>query len=148
MVDLDGTLLRSDLLDETFAAAFFRNPLQTLLVVFRALLAGRARLKQALGRLGGVDVDALPLRPALELIIDHAFERFKRLADQKKEVYEEDLEVIISEEVAKISERFVLRALRVQSGTDQVPTATVELEIDGKSMTRTGTGDGPVDARA
>jgi 2-isopropylmalate synthase len=78
--------------------------------------------------------------------INHAFERFKRLADQKKEVYEEDLEVIISEEVAKISERFVLRSLRVQSGTDQVPTATVELEIDGKSMTRTGTGDGPVDA--
>ena len=34
----------------------------------------------------------------------------------------------------------------VMSGTDQVPTATVELEVDGKAISQTGTGDGPVDA--
>ena len=62
VVDLDGTLLRSDLLHETFAAAFFRNPLATLFVVLRALLAGRARLKQALCALACLDVEALPLR--------------------------------------------------------------------------------------
>ena len=78
--------------------------------------------------------------------LNHAFERFKKLADQKKEIYEEDLEVIVSEELAKMVERMVLKSFHVESGTDQTPTATVELEIDGKTVTQSGTGDGPVDA--
>jgi len=78
--------------------------------------------------------------------LKHAFERFKKLADQKKEIYEEDLEVIVSEELAKMVERIVLKSFRVESGTDQTPTATVELEIDGKTVKQSGTGDGPVDA--
>ena len=78
--------------------------------------------------------------------INHAFERFKRLADQKKEIYAEDLEVIVSDELAKISERFILKSLQTESGTQKVPTATVELEIDGRAVKTTGTGDGPVDA--
>ena len=100
-------------------------------------LSGRHAFRQRLEELG---------YRLSEPELNHAFERFKKLADQKKEVYEEDLEVIISEEVAKISERFLLKSLRVESGTDQVPTAVVELEIDGKGVKRTGTGDGPVDA--
>ncbi len=78
--------------------------------------------------------------------INSAFERFKRLGDQKKEVYEEDLEVILSEAMTKVPERYVLKSLMTESGTNRVPTATVELEIDGKAVTQTGTGDGPVDA--
>ncbi len=78
--------------------------------------------------------------------LNHAFERFKRLADQKKEMYEEDLEVIVSEEIAKIPERYVLKGLHTESGTHKVPTATVELEIGGRLAKQTGTGDGPVDA--
>lgn len=78
--------------------------------------------------------------------INHAFERFKKLADQKKEIFEEDLEVIVSEELAKVADRITLKSFHVSSGTDRVPTATVELEIDGRCMTQTGTGDGPVDA--
>jgi 2-isopropylmalate synthase len=78
--------------------------------------------------------------------VNHAFERFKKLADQKKEIYEEDLEVIISEELAKMADRITLKSFHVASGTDQVPTATVELEIDGRTIAQTGTGDGPVDA--
>ncbi len=78
--------------------------------------------------------------------VNHAFERFKKLADQKKEIFEEDLEVIVSEELSKMADRITLTGLRVSSGTNQVPTATVELEVDGKAMAQTGTGDGPVDA--
>ena len=78
--------------------------------------------------------------------INMAFDRFKRLADQKKEIFEEDLETIISEQIRRIPERYVLKTLFAQSGTGQVPTATVELEIDGRTMKQTGTGDGPVDA--
>ena len=65
VVDLDGTLVRTDLLHETFAAAFFRHPLLTLWVVFRALLKGRAGLKQALSGLTQVEVETLPWRVPL-----------------------------------------------------------------------------------
>ncbi len=78
--------------------------------------------------------------------VNHAFERFKKLADQKKELFEEDLESIVSDELAKLSERVVLRSLQVSSGTGKVPTATVELDIDGVMVKQTGHGDGPVDA--
>ena len=78
--------------------------------------------------------------------LNHAFERFKKLADQKKEIFEEDLEVIVSEELAKMTERIVLKSFHVESGTSLVPTATVELDIDGQVIKESGTGDGPVDA--
>ncbi|MCP9454751.1 MAG: 2-isopropylmalate synthase [Nitrospira sp.] len=78
--------------------------------------------------------------------INRAFERFKRLADHKKEIFQEDLEAIVSEELAKIGERIVLRSFHLETGTDRIPTATVELEIDGQLVKQSGTGDGPVDA--
>lgn len=65
VVDLDGTLVRGDTLDETFAAAFFRRPLLTLWTVITSLFGGRARLKAALCRLGSVDCETLPYRPEL-----------------------------------------------------------------------------------
>ncbi|HSE58763.1 MAG TPA: 2-isopropylmalate synthase [Nitrospiraceae bacterium] len=78
--------------------------------------------------------------------LNQAFERFKRLADQKKEIYEEDLESIVSDELAKIAERVTLRSLHVESGTNRQPTATIELSLDGQAVRQTGHGDGPVDA--
>ncbi|MDH5624947.1 MAG: 2-isopropylmalate synthase, partial [Nitrospira sp.] len=100
-------------------------------------LSGRHAFRQRLVELGYT---------LTEEEINHAFERFKKLADQKKEIFEEDLEVIVSEELAKMAERIVLKSLSVSSGTDRVPTATVSLDIDGRTITQTGTGDGPVDA--
>jgi 2-isopropylmalate synthase len=100
-------------------------------------LSGRHAFRQRLEELGYKLTDDE---------INHAFERFKKLADHKKEIYEEDLEVIVSEELAKMADRITLKSFSVTSGTDQVPTATVELEVDGKAISQTGTGDGPVDA--
>ena len=100
-------------------------------------LSGRHAFRQRLEELG---------YKLSETEINHAFERFKRLADHKKEIYEEDLEVIISEEIAKIDQQFVLTSLLIESGTGKVPTAVVELEIGGRSVKQNGTGDGPVDA--
>ncbi len=78
--------------------------------------------------------------------LQEAFVRFKRLADQKKELFEEDLETIVNTAVTKVSERYSLKGLHVESGMNQQPTATVELLMDGQSASQTGTGDGPVDA--
>ena len=75
-----------------------------------------------------------------------AFERFKRLADQKKEMYEEDLEVIISEEVARIPERVILQDLHINCGMNREAQVTVDLLFDGRRLSQTGTGDGPIDA--
>lgn len=123
---------------------------KTTYEIMRPESIGLVQSKMVMGKLSGRHA----FRQRLEELgyklndeeINHAFERFKRLADQKKEIYEEDLEVIISEEIAKMSERVMLTSFHVESGTDKVPTATIELEIDGKPLKHTGTGDGPVDA--
>lgn len=100
-------------------------------------LSGRHAFRQRLEELGYRLTDEE---------INHAFERFKKLADQKKELFEEDLESIVSDELAKLSERVVLRSLRIESGTSKLPTASLELDIDGVVVAQTGHGDGPVDA--
>jgi len=78
--------------------------------------------------------------------LNKAFERFKHIADQKKEVFDEDLEAIVSDEMQQIQEVYVLKDLRAESGTGLTPTATVAMEVNGKAVKQTGTGDGPVDA--
>jgi 2-isopropylmalate synthase len=78
--------------------------------------------------------------------LNKAFERFKHVADQKKEVFDEDLEAIVSDEMQQIEEVYVLKNLRAESGTGITPTAAVEMEVRGKAVKQTGTGDGPVDA--
>lgn len=80
--------------------------------------------------------------------LNKAFERFKILADQKKEVFDEDIEAIVADEVLRIEipDRFKLDKLNVVSGTESTPTATVEMYIDGRHVKEAGFGDGPVDA--
>jgi 2-isopropylmalate synthase len=78
--------------------------------------------------------------------LNKAFERFKHVADQKKEVFDEDLEAIVSDEMQQIQEVYVLQHLSAQSGTDVRPTATVEMQVNGQTVKQTGAGDGPVDA--
>jgi 2-isopropylmalate synthase len=78
--------------------------------------------------------------------LNKAFERFKHIADQKKEVFDEDLEAIVSDEMQQIREVYVLLHMSAQSGTDLKPTATVEMQVNGKTVKQEGTGDGPVDA--
>ena len=100
-------------------------------------LSGRHAFREELARLGYTLSDQE---------LQESFERFKRLADQKKELFEEDLETIVNHAVTKVPERYSLKGLRVESGYREAPSATVELEIDGQSVSQTGTGDGPVDA--
>ena len=71
VVDLDGTLVRSDLLIESFFAAIGRNPL-VMLRVAKALFAGKAALKDLLAREGDVDVARLPYEDAVLALIQEA----------------------------------------------------------------------------
>ena len=54
------------------------------------------------------------------------------LADKKKEVYDEDIEALITDKVKHIAEVYVLKNLRAESGTGMTPSATVEMQIDGQ----------------
>ncbi|MDX8389766.1 MAG: 2-isopropylmalate synthase [Mariprofundaceae bacterium] len=88
---------------------------------------------------------------ALDSIIDDAqlnaaFEKFKVLADKKKNIFDEDLMAILSGDSEIDSERVKLVSLHAKSGTNEVPEATVELDIDGSIHQATAQGDGPVDA--
>lgn len=78
--------------------------------------------------------------------LNRAFDRFKKLADQKKEVYEDDLNAIVSDEIAKQHEVYRLKSLYVETGTLVSPTATIEVETEEKTLKEIGKGDGPVDA--
>jgi len=78
--------------------------------------------------------------------LNAAFERMKHLADQKKEIFDEDIETIVNEELSKIPEAYVLGKIHVESGSEVVPTATVELMVSGQPVRNVGKGDGPVDA--
>ncbi len=80
--------------------------------------------------------------------LNKAFERFKVLADQKKEVFDEDIEAIVADEVLRIElqEKYKLINLNVCSGTEVVPTAELEIMVGKKCIKEKGQGDGPVDA--
>lgn len=84
--------------------------------------------------------------------LNAAFERFKELADKKKEVFDEDLQAIAGRVFAKdVEETFRFTTLEVLSKTGVVPKATVEMSIrddQGEYLARSATaeGSGPVDA--
>src|SRR5713101_8288845 len=78
--------------------------------------------------------------------LDRAFKTFKALADRKKEIYDEDLVAIVTDEVTHQVRGYELDYLHVISGTGVVPSATLRLKKDGQVFQDSGVGDGPVDA--
>lgn len=78
--------------------------------------------------------------------LEKVHEKFLRLADKKKEVFDEDLQAIIEEELKIIPKILRLEYLHVTTGNRTVPTATVRIEKKGKIIQEASCGDGPVDA--
>lgn len=78
--------------------------------------------------------------------INRVFIRFKELADIKKDVFDEDMEAIVYEEVLRAEDTYKLVYLNVVSGNVAVPTATMQMEIGGEIIQDAGFGVGPVDA--
>jgi len=81
-----------------------------------------------------------------EADFEKAFESFKTLADKKKEIFDDDLEVILFEQKHEGQDRYVLKSYSVTSESDGSPRAEVTVSIDGKESTDTEKGVGPVDA--
>jgi 2-isopropylmalate synthase len=81
--------------------------------------------------------------------MNRAFLRFKELADKKKNVYDEDIEAIVAEEILRVPgrpDKFELLYMNVNSSSDGVPSATVKLRVDAAEVTDHASGDGVVDA--
>ena len=74
-----------------------------------------------------------------------AFNRFKDLADKKKEVFDEDIIALVDDEV-RANDRIKFVSLQVVAGSKGPQTADLELEVDGEVKSTHATGDGPVDA--
>ncbi|MCL2122811.1 MAG: 2-isopropylmalate synthase [Desulfovibrionaceae bacterium] len=71
----------------------------------------------------------------------------KNLADKKANIYDEDLEALVLEEIYRLPDRFKLRHVSVQcTDTGVPPMAAVVMEIDGEERRHAGFGVGPVDA--
>lgn len=78
--------------------------------------------------------------------LERIYERFLKIADKKREVFDEDLIAIVHDEVSTVPAVYVLDYLQTTSGTGTIPTATVRLNIAGEMVQGSHCGDGPVDA--
>ena len=100
--------------------------------------SGRHALRDRISELG-YRID----EPTLERV----YERFKNLADKKKDVFDEDIEAILDELLEQGRQLWELVRFQVTSGTDTIATATVVLrDSAGHEAMDAATGDGPIDA--
>ncbi|MDP4027720.1 MAG: 2-isopropylmalate synthase [Gallionella sp.] len=102
-------------------------------------LSGRNALRQRFAALN-IEFDS-------EEAFNAAFQRFKELADRKHEIFDEDLQSLVSDEaVAQVSEYYRLVAMGAHSETGVLPVARVIISIEGTEHQADAQGGGPVDA--
>jgi 2-isopropylmalate synthase len=79
--------------------------------------------------------------------VEAAFTKFKALADKKKEVFDEDIEALVDDQLELTRGVFELVSYQVFAGSTTIPTATVTLrDANGETLQDASVGDGPVDA--
>ncbi len=99
--------------------------------------SGRHGLKARLDELGYI-IEADELQKI--------YDAFTKLADKKKEVYDDDLRILMGDSKNKNNAIFDLEYMHVFGGSSTIPTATVRIKTDEKMLEDSSTGDGPVDA--
>jgi 2-isopropylmalate synthase len=119
--------------------------------IMRPEAVGASQTLLVLGKHSGRHGFAARLRELGHVIegdaLDHAFKRFKVLADKKKRITDADLDALAASEAGRGREYFTLDAVQVTCGSNGMPTATVRLVgPDGALTTRAAVGTGPVHA--
>ena len=99
--------------------------------------SGRAAIAQHVKKMGYI---------LNEEQINHVAAKVKDLADVKKDIYDEDLEAILNEEIYRGEDKYHLVYLNVVSGNVAIPTATMEIRVGNEVLRDAGFGNGPVDA--
>ena len=100
--------------------------------------SGRHAFKSKLTELGYADLS--------DNALQHAFLRFKDLADHKKDVYDEDILALVDDTVVRQNDRIRFVSLQVVCGSKGPQTAELEIEVDGEAKRARAQGNGPVDA--
>ncbi|OHX12472.1 2-isopropylmalate synthase [Chromobacterium sphagni] len=101
-------------------------------------LSGRNAFKTKLAELGIV-LDS-------EEALNAAFARFKELADKKREIFDEDLHALVSDEMVADHEAYKLVSLQVATETGEPPLARIVFAERGHEVRAESSGSGPVDA--
>jgi 2-isopropylmalate synthase len=102
-------------------------------------LSGRSAFKARLQELG--------IALASEEQLNAAFARFKELADKKREIFDEDIQALLSDEtVTPEDEHYKLVSLVAHSETGQKPYSRIVISDGGAERRAEARGDGPVDA--
>lgn len=106
--------------------------------------------KLSLGKLSGRNAFRSRLEElGIELsgeALNAAFARFKQLADRKHEIFDEDLQALVTDTLTEVEEHIRLIHLEVTSCMGEVPVAQVQLIVDGEEKASSAEGSGPVDA--
>ncbi|RUM73767.1 MAG: 2-isopropylmalate synthase [Sulfurovum sp.] len=100
-------------------------------------LSGRAAFKDKLEKLGF---------ELTEEALNASFERFKILADKKKEIYDDDLRALVTNEMTKAVQIFELISLQVMDSSNGIPSAAITIKHEDKEITDAGIGNGSMDA--
>ena len=102
-------------------------------------LSGRNAFKARLAELG--------IELASEDAMNRMFARFKDLADKKREIFDEDIHALVSDDVVDpADDHYKLVAYSFRSETGEAPQAKLTLSAGGHEMLEESTGSGPVDA--
>jgi 2-isopropylmalate synthase len=100
--------------------------------------SGRAAFKDKLIQLGFDNIN--------EDKINSSFERFKLLCDKKKEIVDDDIRMIFTDESLKTNETYELVSLQISDCSNGVPNAAVCIKYNDKEYIDAAIGDGSVDA--
>jgi 2-isopropylmalate synthase len=120
--------------------------------IMRAQDVGWATNKLVLGKLSGrsafrARLEELGYQFKSEAELADAFARFKELADKKQEIFDEDLQMLVTQtEQSRVQDRVQLVALEAMSKTGVRPVAKLTISVDGEVREAQAQGDGPVDA--
>ena len=120
--------------------------------IMRAEDVGWGANKLVLGKHSGRNafrarLQDLGVRIASEEHLNAAFARFKELADKKHEIFDEDLQALMSDEsLTPEIEHYRLLSSRFHSETGETPSAELTLSVGGAEHQAQSTGSGPVDA--
>ena len=102
-------------------------------------LSGRTAFKQRLKEIG-IELES-------EDAYNRAFQRFKDLADKKADIFDEDLQALVTQEAgAAENEHWRLVTMNQASGMGERPHAKIVLAENGAEKNAEAQGDGPVDA--
>ncbi|MEX2353931.1 MAG: 2-isopropylmalate synthase [Gammaproteobacteria bacterium] len=79
--------------------------------------------------------------------LNETFKRFKDLADKKHEIFDDDLQALVTDSLQDTeNDRIKFQSLKVVLETGEVPTARITVSVDGEEKSGEASGDGPVDA--